>query len=429
MDSMRIDIDNLYNGFGKTLLSGLFFASTCTANFLLADLVYVANFGSTDTFSIIEVGATTSTGPFPSGGVDPAFITFNPDGRFGYISNNSSDTIAVLDTITNAIVATILVGNGPTGSDITPDGRFLYVANSDPGSTSVTVIDTTTNTVYGTVSVSAQPFDIAITPDGAFAYVTHNAITTHVSVINTSTNLVEITIPIGATQAAIEMTPDGRYAYVTSGSLSSVIAIDTSTNTIVATIPRIPASPREIAITPDGKFAYVPQTFAGTVTVIDISTNTIATTISIGVGTGSSGAAVTLDGQFVYVANLGADNVSVIDTASNTIVATILVGDGPLAVAVLPFPQPVLNLSGTQEKNDFGIVYELFNELTWTANPVGTVPTQYDIYRNGTKIDTVNGSTFEYEDHNIAKGSTNIYSIVAIDANGKESNPAIITID
>ena len=46
-----------------------------------------------------------------------------------------------------------------------------YVANT--GSNSVSVIDTTSNTVVATVGVGDYPIGVAITPDGTRAYVTN----------------------------------------------------------------------------------------------------------------------------------------------------------------------------------------------------------------------------------------------------------------
>jgi YVTN family beta-propeller protein len=65
--------------------------------------------------------------------------------------------VSVIDTATNTAIATILVGNGPAGVAVTPDGSKVYVANSEL-SNSVSVIDTKTNTVTATIPVGSFPF-------------------------------------------------------------------------------------------------------------------------------------------------------------------------------------------------------------------------------------------------------------------------------
>ena len=89
---------------------------------------------------------------------------------FAYVTNNSSNTVSVIDTASNALVATVPVGSAPNGVAVTPDGAFAYVVNNV--SNTVSVINTLSNTVVNTVQVGNGPTEVAITPDGAFAYVT-----------------------------------------------------------------------------------------------------------------------------------------------------------------------------------------------------------------------------------------------------------------
>jgi YVTN family beta-propeller protein len=109
--------------------------------------------------------------------------------------NAGADTVSVIDTATNTVVATVGVGINPFDVAITPDGTRAYEMNQ--GSSSVSVIDTTTNTVVATVGVGGQPQGVAITPDGTSAYVT-NAGSNSVSVIDTATNTVVATFGVGS---------------------------------------------------------------------------------------------------------------------------------------------------------------------------------------------------------------------------------------
>jgi YVTN family beta-propeller protein len=82
-----------------------------------------------------------------------------------------TNSVAVIDTATNRVVATVPVGSGPWEPAVTPDGKHVYVTNfgtgNDPAiASNVSVIDTATNTVVATVPVGNEPFGVAITPDG-----------------------------------------------------------------------------------------------------------------------------------------------------------------------------------------------------------------------------------------------------------------------
>jgi YVTN family beta-propeller protein len=43
-----------------------------------------------------------------------------PDGKHAYVANNSSSNVSVIDTVSNTVVATVAVGNGPFGVGIMP---------------------------------------------------------------------------------------------------------------------------------------------------------------------------------------------------------------------------------------------------------------------------------------------------------------------
>ena len=90
-------------------------------------------------------------------------MAITPDGAFAYVANSVSNTVSVIATATNTVVATVAgVGSMPSGVAITPDGAFAYVG-ANAGST-VSVIATATNTVVATVGVGSEPFGVAITP-------------------------------------------------------------------------------------------------------------------------------------------------------------------------------------------------------------------------------------------------------------------------
>src|SRR6266849_6084859 len=216
-----------------------------------------------------------------------------------------------------------------------------YIVNT--GSNSVSVIDTTSNTVVATVSVGGSPLEVAITPDGTRVYVTNGNDNT-VSVIDAASNTVVATVGVGAGPTAVAITPDGTRVYVTTGDAVSVI--DATSNTVVATVG---VSGLGVAITPDGTRAYV-ATF-GPVSVIDTATNTVVATVVPGEAYQNSpiGVAITPDGTRAYFTNSGVasvsghGSVSVIDTASNIVVATVGVGAFAQGVAITPGIGPPTN--------------------------------------------------------------------------------------
>ena len=61
----------------------------------------------------------------------------------------------------------------PLGIDVDPRGTFVYVTCY--GANEVQVIDTRTNAVVATVPVANEPRSIAVSPDSKSVYVTHSS--------------------------------------------------------------------------------------------------------------------------------------------------------------------------------------------------------------------------------------------------------------
>jgi YVTN family beta-propeller protein len=57
-------------------------------------------------------------------------VAVTPDGSKVYVANSNSNTVSVIATASNAVVATITVGAFAPGVAVTPDGSRVYVANS-----------------------------------------------------------------------------------------------------------------------------------------------------------------------------------------------------------------------------------------------------------------------------------------------------------
>jgi YVTN family beta-propeller protein len=256
--------------------------------------------------------------------------TATPCAVLAYISNADSNTVSVVDTSTNTVVATVTVGNSPFGVAVNPGGTRAYVANAF--SSDISVIDTSTNTVIATVALDNTPYGVALTPDGAHAYVT-NPVSNSVSVIDTATNTVVATVAVGNIPYGVAITPDGTRVYITNDQADSVSVIDTSTNTVVATVA-VGTFPYGVAVTPDGSRAYIVNEFSSDVSVLDTTTNTIVATVAV--GNAPYGVAITPDGTRAYVADFFDNTVSVIDTSTNTVVATVTVGSAPYGVAITP---------------------------------------------------------------------------------------------
>ena len=53
------------------------------------------------------------------------------------VANSADDTVSVIRRLTNSVIATIDVGDGPGQVVVSPDGTRAYVVNSFDGTVSV----------------------------------------------------------------------------------------------------------------------------------------------------------------------------------------------------------------------------------------------------------------------------------------------------
>ncbi len=95
-------------------------------------------------------------------GLRAALATRSADGATLYVTNGESGTVSVLDLSANSahprVRATVRVGTFPHGLALTPDGRYLVVANNL--SDDVSVIDTATDQVVATIRGEKYPNDV-----------------------------------------------------------------------------------------------------------------------------------------------------------------------------------------------------------------------------------------------------------------------------
>src|SRR2546426_11958212 len=73
---------------------------------------------------------------------------------YAYISNSSGNSVSVIDTSTDSVVATIPVGYYPSDVAVTSDGTRAYAVNRSSNPNSVSAIDAALNAVTATVTVA-----------------------------------------------------------------------------------------------------------------------------------------------------------------------------------------------------------------------------------------------------------------------------------
>jgi YVTN family beta-propeller protein len=195
----------------------------------------------------------------------PTRINIQPDGRLVWVGLDGLPQVAVIDTTTGKLKATVAVGEGLHQIAFTPDSRFAYVTNSS--SDSVTAIDTMSLTKVSEIKVGRTPVPIATSSASGTIYVA-SINGGDVAVINPAGHKVVKTIPLKRGIVALKFDPSGRYAYAVNQAESTVTVIDASTNEVIASGPVV-KGPDQINFTE--RFAYVRGTETERFSLIDLN--------------------------------------------------------------------------------------------------------------------------------------------------------------
>ena len=296
----------------------------CTPN------AYVSNSGS-DSVSIIdtntnEIVATVATGKAP---VNP---TFTPDRRHVYVSNSQADTLTIIDVETYQTSTIPAGGSQPSGLAFSPDGATLYVSHIGenfvaPGF--VTSIELSSGKVSPPIPMGEDPERIALTPDGKRLFV-NNLLDGTMAAVDTATNKVITTLTLGDLPFNPLMSPDGKLVYVGVMSADHIAVVDTSTNQILRTIPA--DSPNGMTYSNDFQSLFVSNALSGTVQEVSLTMDKVLKTQQVGGVPGNI--AVLPDGKHAYMVRPDGSTVEVLDTSTLMIVKTLTVGDTPSVVTV-----------------------------------------------------------------------------------------------
>jgi YVTN family beta-propeller protein len=327
-----------------------------------------------------------------------------------YAAEQFSNTVSVTDPADNTLLGVIRLGDPSPGNfsplyrgqllvhglGFSPDHRTLVVVSI--GSNSVAFIDTATNAVKHVTYVGRSPHEAFFTPDGAEVWVTVRG-ENYISVLDPRTYAEKNRIAVPGGPGMQIFSPDGKYGYICSSFNPQTVVVTVADHQIVGRVAQASPFCPNIAATPDGKqvwltlkdtgktmvfdarppfavlrtldtgpitnhvnfakngkglFAYVSVGGLNVVKVFKVSDASLIATIPTGKlphGVWPSG-----DGKRVFVGIENGDSLTAIDTATNKVVAEVPIGQAPQAIVYVPGAVP--DGPGTQGLQPLGIAGE-----------------------------------------------------------------------
>jgi len=285
------------------------------------------------TLGVIRLGepSPTNLSPLYRGQVLVHGMGFSPDHRTLAVVSIGSNSVAFIDTATNAVKHITYVGRAPHEAFFTPDGKEVWVTVR--GENYVAVLDAATYAEKTRIVVPAGPGMQIFSPDGTYAYVC--------SSFNPETDVISVAQHRIVGRVAqdspfcpnIAATPDGRQVWFTLKDVGRVEAFNARPPfNVLRSIATGPITNHvNIVHNAHGTFAYV--TVGGLNEVQVFRTADFAKVATIPVGKLPHGLWPSGDGTRVYVGLENADAFAAIDTLTNRVIATIPIGQAPQAVA------------------------------------------------------------------------------------------------
>ncbi len=285
------------------------------------------------TLGVIRLGepSPTNLSPLYRGQVLVHGMGFSPDHRTLAVVSIGSNSVAFIDTATNAVKHITYVGRAPHEAFFTPDGKEVWVTVR--GENYVAVLDAATYAEKTRIVVPAGPGMQIFSPDGTYAYVC--------SSFNPETDVISVAQHRIVGRVAqdspfcpnIAATPDGRQVWFTLKDVGRVEAFNARPPfNVLRSIATGPITNHvNIVHNAHGTFAYV--TVGGLNEMQVFRTADFAKVATIPVGKLPHGLWPSGDGTRVYVGLENADAFAAIDTLTNRVIATIPIGQAPQAVA------------------------------------------------------------------------------------------------
>jgi YVTN family beta-propeller protein len=276
------------------------------------------------------VGLLAAAAGWPS--VAQACVPAGTD-HLAYSANVDSDTVSVIDTDTDKVVATIGGFDQPWNVSVAADGSKLYVDGAShtdmlPRPSRIWVVDTCTRTVLRTIPTTGAELS-ALSATGKQLY-TAGLFGAGVFVTDTNTDHVVRSFPrsdVIAAQARRSVNDNLIYA---SGP-RYVVRLDADTGKQVGPSLATGLFPAWTSFTPDGRTLITDNVGDGTLTIIDAVKWAVSATLNLGATSAPAWGAGSPDSRTYWNANADG-TVSVVDLTTDRVVHKIDAGAFALGV-------------------------------------------------------------------------------------------------
>ena len=308
-------------------------------------VLYVTNNGSVlgdagiAEFALTPTGSLTAVGPFATGneyyasGPSPAAIAISPNGQYLYVANSSETnvsgyTIGPSGALLPLAGSPFSAGSRPGDIAISPDSHHLYVIGTNDNVVTGFSIGATgelTAVAGGPFATGVYPHRLAITPNGNYLYVTNVGDARKGMKIDSNGKLSE--------DVASEGLGITGYSIGIDGALSPLAGSPFLNGSL---------SPFGIQISPNGKYLYVTNSLNKSISGYLIGQGGDLTSMSIGpfpTDSEPDDVAITPDGKYLYATSAANRLLAFAINARgelSAITGPVFTGSDPAGIVVSP---------------------------------------------------------------------------------------------
>lgn len=319
-----------------------------------------------------DVLASVPVGQSPSG------IDYDAATGDLYVANAGSNNLTVLDAATDAPIASVPVDLTPEGVAFDASNSEVYVA--DEFSNNLSVVAAASNTVLTSFTVGSYPTGVAYDSTDQEVFVANRG-SDNVSIISTATNAVVANVAVGYHPDAVCFDSGNDQVYVANSGDDNVSVLDAATGAVVSNVA-VGASPRGIACDVADAEVYVANEGSNNLTVISAATG--LTVANPSTPAQPWGVAMDTTSDEVMVADPATDQASIFDGATSTLAGTLELGFSPQSVAY------------DASNGDLYVANAVANNLTVVDGTSNTVVTSVavGVDPTGVAFDSANGDLY-----------------------------------
>jgi YVTN family beta-propeller protein len=277
----------------------------------LAGLLYVGN-AKSNSVSVIDL-ATNAIIKNITVGKSPHDIKISDDQQTVYTTDIDSGTVSIINATSNTLIDQIETGDNRAVHGIAIFNDTLYVGDVYGGK----VLVIKNGQIKNEIKVGLGPEYIEVSPDGRFLYVAN--LWSPISVVDIAQNKVIKEIDSGKTPHGLSFTDDGSRLFIVNMKSNTLSVIDATRHEVIKTIP-VGDRPEYVALTPDERFAIVTNLGSDSISIVDAKALQVVKEIQVG-SDAPHGIAFSADGDMAYVSNMNSSDISVINMTTGQVAA------------------------------------------------------------------------------------------------------------